>query len=252
MLKGFYDRHKNFSFRTLTEYLISPGIRCKFDLLRANIDSKRNFKNGIDLGSSGNSLLCFLDNIAHKSFYDIANLPLRQYIDEKKWHPLCGDIINLPYRDETFDFLSALDVLEHIKNDEIAVAEINRVLKKNGHAVITVPHRMKYYTNQDRLIGHYRRYELSQIITLFEKYNFKNIKIFGVYGRLMKIADIQSTNPEKIEENILKLRYKYETNVAFRKLWNIIVSFLSKFMKLDAKHHSLKKIMNVAFVFKKK
>jgi len=111
---------------------------------------------------------------------------------------------------------------------------------------------MKYYTNQDRIIGHCRRYELSQIISLFEKHNFKNIKIFGVYGRLMKIADIQSTNPEKIEENILKLRYKYETNVGFRKLWNIIVSFLSKFMKLDAKYHSLKKIMNVAFVFKKK
>lgn len=251
MHKDFYDKHRNFCFRTLSEYYISPGIKCKFDILKENISSKRLFLCGIDLGSSGNSILSFLDKVKHKSFFDIANLPLTQYIDENIWHPLCGDLITLPYRAETFDFVSALDVLEHIKDDELAVSEISRILKKNGVAVITVPHRMKYYTNQDKIIGHYRRYEINQILSIFNKFDLRNLKIFGVYGRLMIIADIQSTNPKKIEENLLNLRNRYESSILFRKFWNIIVRILSKFMKIDAKYHSLKKVMNIAFIFKK-
>ena len=251
MLKDFYDKHKNFSLRTSSEYYISPGIRCKFDLLKKNINTKRKFSHGIDLGSSGNSLLLMLDNIVHKFYYDIAKLPLKQYIRDKKGHPLRGDLIQLPYKDESFDFISALDVLEHIKDDDLAVSEISRVLKKNGMVVITVPHSMKYYTQQDRLIGHYRRYEIKQIISLFKKFKLKNLKTFGVYGRLMRIADIQSANPERIEKNIIDLRNRYESNIIFRKFWNIIVKIVSKLMKLDAKYHSLKNIMNMAFIFEK-
>lgn len=249
MLKNFYDKQKNFSFRTLSEYYLSPGIRCKFDILKEYISNKRRFSHGIDLGSSGNSILSFLDNIEHKSFFDIADLPLKQYIKEDTWHPLCGDLIKLPFRAKSFDFVSALDVLEHIKEDTLAVSEISRVLQKKGIAVITVPHKMKYYTNQDRIIGHYRRYEINQILSLFKKFNLKNLNIFGVYGRLMIIADIQSTNPEKIEKNLITLRKRYECNTIFRKLWNFIVRILAKFMKLDAKYNSLDKIRNLGLVF---
>ena len=109
---------------------------------------------------------------------------------------MCGDLIKLPYRDETFDFLSALDVLEHIKKDEIAIAEISRILRKNAQVVITVPHRMKYYTNQDRLIGHYRRYEISQVITLFKKHDFKNIKICYDLGNARSMGYYPDTDSQ--------------------------------------------------------
>ncbi|MFW9826077.1 MAG: class I SAM-dependent methyltransferase [Candidatus Thorarchaeota archaeon] len=252
MLKDFYDQHKNFSFRKLTEYIISPGIRCKFDLIRENITFERKFINGIDLGSSGNSILPFLEVIEHKSYFDIASLPLTQYLNNLKWHPLCGDVIRLPYRDESFDFVAALDVLEHIKDDKLAISEISRVLKKDGIIMITVPHSMKYYTNQDKLIGHYRRYEKDQLISLFENVNLKFLKFFGVYGKLMKIADIQSANPKKVEESIINLREKYERSIIVQKLWNLIVNLLSKFMKIDAKYTSNSKIRNIGLLFIKK
>jgi SAM-dependent methyltransferase len=257
--KRFYEAHKNFTSRTLSEYFISPGIKCKFDLLKANIGSKINFKNGIDLGSSGNSFLFFLDDFAHKSFFDIANLPLKQYSKnhliyrnlKQFWHPLCGDITRLPYRDKSFDFISALDVLEHVKNDDLAISEISRILKKNGITIITVPHRMKYYTYQDKIIGHYRRYEIKQLIRLFEKHHLKNLRKFGVYGQLMRIADIQSINPKKTEENLIKLRDRYEFDTIFRKFWDIIIKYCAKIMKMDAQFRPLKKVMNIAFIFKK-
>ena len=171
MLKDFYDKHKNFSCRTSTEYYISPGIKCKFDILKKNLNTKETFSSGIDLGSSGNSILLFLDKMKNKSFLDITELPLKQYRDTITYHPLCSDLKRLPYRNESFDFVSALDVLEHIKNDHLAISEISRIVKKSGIVVITVPHRMKYYTNQDQIIGHYRRYEIDEMVDLFRKFN---------------------------------------------------------------------------------
>jgi len=247
--KRFYEEHKNFSYRTFSEYYISPGIRCKFDLLKEYIGNKVEFNNGIDLGCSGNSFLYFLDTIAHKSYFDLASYPLKQYSSTKLWHPICGDLIKLPYRDSTFDFLSALDVLEHIKDDELAISEISRILKRKGICIITVPHRKKYFTQQDRLIGHYRRYEINQINQLFKKYNLINVRSFGVYGRLMKIADVQSANPEKTEQSLLNLRKRYASDATFRKLWNFAIKISSKVMKLDAKYHPLEKIMNIGLIY---
>jgi len=128
---------------------------------------------------------------------------------------------------------------------------MGRILKNSGIAVITVPHRMKYYTNQDRIIGHYRRYEVDELVDLFRKFNLIHLKTFGIYGRLMRISDIQSANPNNIEENLANLRYRYENNQTFRKIWNLIVKILSRLMKIDAKYQSLKKIMNIALIFKK-
>ncbi|MFW9969132.1 MAG: class I SAM-dependent methyltransferase [Candidatus Odinarchaeota archaeon] len=252
MLKDFYEKHKNFSFRTLSEYYLSPGIRCKFDKLKGYVGTKRYFTSGIDLGSSGNSFLLFLDNIKQKSFLDLASFPLNQYKYKKAQHPICADLVNLPYRDESFDFISALDVLEHIKEDNLAIAEISRILTKNGIAVITVPHRMKYYSMQDKIIGHVRRYEINQIISYFERFNLIDLKIFGIYGQLMLIADIQSANPKKIEENLITLRDKYESNMIFRSVWNIVVKILSRLMKIDAKYCPQKRLRNIGLIFTKK
>ncbi|MFX1316097.1 MAG: class I SAM-dependent methyltransferase [Promethearchaeota archaeon] len=249
--KQFYEEHKNFSYRTCEDYHLSPGIRCKFDLLNENINSMY-FKNAIDLGCSGNSFLAIFEKKFHKSFFDLANLPLRQYSSKTLLYPVCGDILQLPYRNDSFDFVCALDVLEHIKEDQLAVSEIGRILKRHGIVVITVPHKMKYYTNQDRLIGHFRRYEINQVRALFEQFKFKMVRFFGIYGQLMRISDIQSTNPKKMEEKILKLRKRYQYNIYFRMIWDKIVKIMSKIMKLDAKYNSPNKVMNLAFIFLKK
>lgn len=47
-----------------------------------------------------------------------------------------ADAHSLPFPAQTFDVVICTEVLEHIKNPEIALLEIRRVLKKNGQAVI--------------------------------------------------------------------------------------------------------------------
>ncbi|MHA1670002.1 MAG: class I SAM-dependent methyltransferase [Promethearchaeota archaeon] len=250
-MKVFYDKHKNFSFRNASDYYLSPGIQCKFDLI---IENLKNFKilKALDLGCSGNSFLDLFDDKFHKSYLDISSFPLKRYVQDLNSHPLCGDMCRLPYRDDSFDFICALDVLEHVKDDKKAVSEINRILRRRGLLVITVPHRKKYYSYQDKIIGHYRRYEIEDIFNLFQDFDFKFIRYFGVYGQLMKISFIQSNNPSKTEESLLLLRKKYETDILFRKLWIQFVNITKKLMKIDAKFQPKRKIMNIAFIFTKK
>ncbi|MBD2088488.1 methyltransferase domain-containing protein [Microcoleus sp. FACHB-1515] len=47
-----------------------------------------------------------------------------------------GDAHHLPFKDETFDAVVAMNVFEHLYNPEQAAAEIRRVLKPGGRAVI--------------------------------------------------------------------------------------------------------------------
>ncbi len=49
------------------------------------------------------------------------------------------DLQQLPFADGTYDFVFASHVLEHVRDDEKAIAEIRRILKPNGIAILPVP-----------------------------------------------------------------------------------------------------------------
>lgn len=51
-----------------------------------------------------------------------------------------GDLSGtLPYADETFDFITCVEGLEHIENPQQAVREFSRLLRAGGELVVTVP-----------------------------------------------------------------------------------------------------------------
>jgi SAM-dependent methyltransferase len=50
-----------------------------------------------------------------------------------------GDLTKLPFLTESIDFIILWHVLEHIKDDHAAIAEIYRVLRRGGNALISVP-----------------------------------------------------------------------------------------------------------------
>jgi SAM-dependent methyltransferase len=49
------------------------------------------------------------------------------------------DVTSLPFDDDTFDYVIANHLLEHIKDDHKAMREIHRVLKPEGKAILQVP-----------------------------------------------------------------------------------------------------------------
>jgi SAM-dependent methyltransferase len=48
-------------------------------------------------------------------------------------------LVNLPYRDASFDLVVASEVLEHVPAIRAALAEIKRVLRSGGKVAMTVP-----------------------------------------------------------------------------------------------------------------
>ena len=49
------------------------------------------------------------------------------------------DITKLSFKNESFDIIICIHVLEHVQKDKKAMKELHRVLKKNGFAIIDVP-----------------------------------------------------------------------------------------------------------------
>tara|TARA_B100001287_G_C22685504_1_gene533253 strand:+ start:2156 stop:2905 length:750 start_codon:yes stop_codon:yes gene_type:complete len=98
-----------------------------------------------------------------------------------------GDITDLEFDDNYFDLVICNHVLEHIDNDLLAMSELNRVLKKNGIAILQVPYSEKISNNiEDSSIkdprerelhfgqnDHVRIYALNEFEERLNKSNFK-------------------------------------------------------------------------------
>lgn len=89
---------------------------------------------------------------------DLLN-PAGPYRDRIETNPL-GDP---GYRAWRFDLVTALDVIEHIENDDEAVAEMVRMLRPGGYLVVTVPASMSLWSHHDEINMHYRRYTAIQL-----------------------------------------------------------------------------------------
>lgn len=65
---------------------------------------------------------------------------------------------DLPFADGEFDVVVALDVLEHIDDDAVALREFLRVLADGGTLLLSVPAIPWLRGPHDDLMGHHRRY----------------------------------------------------------------------------------------------
>jgi len=71
--------------------------------------------------------------------------------------------------DSAVDAVLSTQVLEHIPDDNAAVAEMHRILKPGGSAAISVPHPPELFPN----LGHVRPgYTRDQLTGLFERHQF--------------------------------------------------------------------------------
>ncbi|MCL4417278.1 MAG: class I SAM-dependent methyltransferase [Actinobacteria bacterium] len=83
---------------------------------------------------------------------------------------------NTGFKKNTFDIVTAFDLLEHI-DDKKAVEEIKKILKPKGLIIVTVPAYKKLWSKWDEILNHKRRYNEKQITELFPKKDFEILKI---------------------------------------------------------------------------
>ncbi|HSX09835.1 MAG TPA: class I SAM-dependent methyltransferase [Candidatus Saccharimonadales bacterium] len=107
-----------------------------------------------------------------KQSIDFLNKKAKQLSIDKKLHAQVGSIFKLPFKKDYFDGVVCGEVLEHLKEDEKAIKELFRVLKRNGCCVVTVPAKMEKWDSVDDVSGHIRRYTKEELREKFEKAGF--------------------------------------------------------------------------------
>jgi SAM-dependent methyltransferase len=69
---------------------------------------------------------------------------------------------------EKFDTVVALNVIEHIADDSLAIRNAKALLRINGKLVVLVPAGQWLYNSLDRELGHYKRYTKAGLNGLLE------------------------------------------------------------------------------------
>ena len=87
-----------------------------------------------------------------------------------------ADVTALPFDDEQFNVVIAIDVLEHVEDDAAAIREINRVTRKGGKVILTVPAFQMLWSRRDVQCHHHRRYLRDDFRSRVQRQGFKVLK----------------------------------------------------------------------------
>ena len=169
---------------------------------------------------------------AHKVFiFDYSKTELKQAkeIYGDKIETKAGDIYELPFKDDELDGLMMVRVTHHLKHMDKAMAELYRVLKPGGVAVIevankrTLPKMARFVTGQskvnpfDKKVANYKEiskdgfynYHPKYEEEIFEKTGFKCEKILSV-------SNFRSRSLKKLlgTKNLVKMEDKAQKALA--------------------------------------
>lgn len=126
----------------------------------------------LDVGCGTGGNLEMLKNFGAAEGVDVSDDAL-EFCQSKGLTVHKGLAEEMPFADETFDIVTALDVVEHLDDDIAGLKEMHRVLKKDGKTLIFVPAFMWLWGVQDDVSNHRIRYTKKQIVERLEKAGFK-------------------------------------------------------------------------------
>ncbi len=142
----------------------------------------------------------------------------------------------------------AFDVIEHISDHKKAMEELNRVVKKDGLILVTVPAFQFLWSRHDEINYHFRRYTkkavnklgiISGLSLLYSTY-FNFFLFFPVFAARMfgkiKLQNSKKSDFEKFQINpsdnkILHAVFKLEKRILFPLKFPFGVSVFSAFIK---------------------
>jgi len=92
----------------------------------------------------------------------LTNVPLLQF-----------DLTRCPLPDASVDAVVLLNVLEHIERDDLALAQLHRILRPGGVLIAEVPAGAALYDVYDRHLQHFRRYDMPRLLALIRAGGFE-------------------------------------------------------------------------------
>ncbi|MBI2105972.1 methyltransferase domain-containing protein [Candidatus Woesearchaeota archaeon] len=161
----------------------------------------------LDLGCSGGILL---KEIIKRGFSDVIGIDLdKSAIDLAKKqgiNAIIADATKTNFKDETFDLIIASDILEHLEDDNKALNEWNRTLKKSGKIIIFVPAFKFLWRKHDEENQHKRRYSKSDLLSRLKLSGLKVKRIsYWNMSSLLPLIIMKLIN-SKSEDNLNKTK----------------------------------------------
>lgn len=141
---------------------------------------------------------------------------------------ICGTAYSLPLPDQSQDLVCLFDTIEHIPDEERALAEIHRVLRPGGLAFFSVPAYQFLYANNDRVAQHCRRYTRRRLQKLVTSTGFKARRLTYFNTFLFPLI-LPIVLFKKAQEKLLGLRAGERTNLS-HKLPGLVNGALSAIM----------------------
>lgn len=146
---------------------------------------------------------------------------------------ICGNILQMPFRDDVFPFMYAGGTIEHFQNTKQALRELHRVLAPSGFLTATTPYislatpywllsgnipeipilknileyfHLKMMRGKYLMYGYEKSFTKYQIINLFKKAGFKKIQ-GGPFDTYMEIKFVKNEFMKNIFRRIAKSRF---------------------------------------------
>ena len=120
-------------------------------------------------------------NLFDRKFSYINTMYDKNIVDSKAYDPKrYADLQQMPYGEDTFDYIITADVFEHVRNYLVAIRECFRVLKPGGTMIFTVPYRHSQERNHIKVLPDGDR---DTFIEEPEYHGMSKSLVYRIYGR---------------------------------------------------------------------
>lgn len=85
---------------------------------------------------------------------------------------ICGKLEDVDFYPGSIPAIALFDILEHIEDDLPFLESCNKILQDDGRIYITTPAYQHLWSDFDKRVGHYRRYNIPRLKQLLNKAGF--------------------------------------------------------------------------------
>jgi len=183
-----------------------PGDALK-DKIIYNVIQKADYKGKrlLDVGCGMGHTASLLSNLVDVVGIDFSKEAIRIACQKSKGAFIRGGAHMLPFPDDSYDYVVAKDILEHVPDDEQVLDEILRVCRGGAMLLMYLPCKLDGFNfstesiveeltgyTLDPEVGHLRRYTPKQAQEMLQSRGFKNIKVWYFVHFSLGVASLLS------------------------------------------------------------
>jgi SAM-dependent methyltransferase len=133
------------------------------------------------------------------------------------------DARELPF-DAEFDVVGSFDVLEHIEDDEAALAAIFRATAPGGGAVLAVPQHPRLWSAADEFGKHVRRYRRRELVAKVGRAGFRVERVTSFVTLLLPLMAVSRVTHRRLDESydpVAELRHSRPLDLSLERVMDI-------------------------------